>query len=342
MIGVKGTMAKLADVDLTVNPLGQITSRAMIRQVQHLGLFVRLRADISIAAGAADGTIRNRGLLSAFLREMNINENGTRTTQVDPRVAKVMAQVMAPKEATQVVALADGSIQANTILEDFVPLHFALPLLGSPHETNFLEADPDQDLDVEFETETNPYVKIQNGGDRTLTINSLTVEPGQFVDRRTQELPFFIPSYRQVANRVISGAVTGEEISLKVKGFVAMIVVQQLAGGAALYETADIISLMELKGSAVRHFEGRFSDDFMRQFHETEFGGVIPPGYTVYNFLKNGRLGGVHNPIEDPDLKLVVDATTSALGGTSSIKVWALELNQDPALTAPLPPGLLG
>ena len=341
MIGVKGTMVRLSEVDLTVNPLGQITTRAMIRQVQHLGLFARLRADISIAGGAASGTLRNRGRLAAALRSFNINENGDRTTQIDPRVLKVMGQMMAPQTLSQLTALPDGAIQANTILEDYVPLHFALPLLASPHETNFLEADPDQDLDAEFETELNIRDKLLSGNDRTFTVNAFTVEIGQKVDRATQELPFFIPSYRQVANRVISGAVTDEEIPLKVKGFVGILVVQQLAGGAGLYETPDIITTIELKGSSVRHFEGRFTDDFMRQHAETQFGGDIPPGYTVYNFIENGRLGGVHNPIEDPDLRLVVDAAPDAvIGGTSVIRAFALELNQDPQLTRELPDAL--
>lgn len=341
MIGVKGTMVRLSEVDLTVNPLGQITPRSMIRQVQHLGLFARLRADISIAGGTGTGTIRNRGLLVAALRSININENGDRTTQIDPRVLKVMAQMMAPQTLSQLAALPDDTIQANTILEDFVPLHFALPLLASPHETNFLEADPDQDLDVEFETELDIFTKLVEGNDGTLTINSFTVEIGQRVDRATQLLPFFIPGYRQVANRVISGAVTDEEIPLKVKGFVGMLVVQQLAGGSGLYETPDVITTIELKGSSVRHFEGRFTDDFMRQHAETQFGGDIPPGYTVYNFIDNGRLGGVHNPIEDPDLKIVVDAAPDGvLGGTSVIRVFALELHQDPQLTQELPDAL--
>lgn len=340
MIGVKGTVVRLSDVDLTVNPFGQISTRAMVRQVQHQGLFVRLRADISIAGGSGAGTIRNRGLLSALIRRQNINENGDRSTQVDPRVAKVFAAAMAPQTQTEVVALADDGIQANTILEDFIPLHLAIPLLASPHETNFLERDPDQDLDLEFETQPVPATTLIDGGDFTsFTVNAFTAEIGQKIDRVTGSLPFFIPLYRQVAQRVITGAVTDEEIPLKVNGFVGMLIVQQLGGSA--WETADVITRMELKGSAVKHFEGRFTDDFMRQFHEMQFGGAIPPGYTVYNFLENGRLSGAHNPIQDPDLKLVVDADVSALGGTTQINVWALELNQDPLVTAPLPEAFL-
>lgn len=339
MIGVKGTVVRLSDVDLTVNPFGQISTRAMVRQVQHQGLFVRLRADIDIVGGTSIGTVRNRGLISALIRRENINENGDRSTQVDPRVAKVFAAAMAPQTQTQVAALADDVPQANTILEDFVPLHLALPLLASPHETNFLERDPDQDLDLEFETQPVPLTALVSGSDAAMVVNSFTAEIGQKIDRVTGSLPFFIPLYRQVAQRVITGAVTDEEIPLKVNGFVGMLIVQQLGGAA--YETADVITRMELKGSAVKHFEGRFTDDFMRQFHETQFGGDIPAGYTVYNFLENGRLSGIHNPIQDPDLKLVVDADVSALGGTTQVNVWALELNQDPAITAPLPEAFL-
>lgn len=339
MIGVKGTIVRLSDVDLTVNPFGQISTRAMVRQVQHQGLFVRLRADISIVGGTGAGTIRNRGRLSAMIRRMNINENGDRSTQVDPRVLNVFAQAMAPRDAVQFSTLADDDAQANTILEDFVPLHLAIPLLASPHETNFLERDPDQDLDLEFETMPVPFTSLVDGGDGVFTVNAFTAEIGQKVDRVTGSLPFFIPVYRQIAQRVITGTVTDEEIPLKVNGFVGMIIVQQLGGSN--YEVSDVITRMELKGSAIKHFEGRFTDEWMTGFHETQFGGAIPLGYTVYNFMENGRLSGIHNPIQDPDLKLVVDAGVSGLGGTSQISVWALELNQDPSITAPLPEAFL-
>lgn len=341
MIGVKGTYVKLSDVDLLVNPAGQITPRSMIRNVQHLRVEARVRADITIAGGAASGTLRNRGLASSFIRRVNISENGDKPTQVDTRALKVFAQAMAPKEQEQVVALVNGDPQVNTILEDYIPLHFALPLLASPHETNYLERNPDQPLEIEFETVPAFREALLDGSDRTFTVNSLTVEIGQKVDRVTTQFPFFIPAYRQIANQVITGAVTDFEIELNPKGYLAMLLVQQDVGTGPGWEVDDIIDTLELKGTSVRHFEGRFTDDWYRQHHEGEFGGVIPAGYTVFPFIENGRLSGIHNPVSDPDLKLVVDGSPSAVAGTSVIKVWALELNQDPQLTAQLPAGLI-
>lgn len=340
MLGVKGTTIRLGEIDLLQNPFGQIISQSMTRQVQHLGLDIRLRADVTIAGGIADGAVQNRGFAAALIRRININENGDRSTEIDPRALKVLsAGVMAPREQLQVAALPDGTAQANTILEDFVHLPFANPLLGSPHETNFLERDPDQPLDVEIETVVDPDAALILGGDRVLTVNAFTAEIGHEMDRASAQLPTFIPLYRQIANEPVGGALSDHAIVLKPKGFVAMLLVQQIGGG--IYEVSDVISRMELKGTNVKHFEGRFTDDFYRQRHERKFGGVIPAGYTVFNFLENGRFGGIHNPITDPDLRLIVDADVSATAGASSIRIWALEFNQDPQLTVALPAALV-
>lgn len=347
VIGIKGTAHRLTSVDLLANPFGQITPRNMLRNVQHHGVFIRLRADVSIAGGTTNGTLRNRGLLSALLRNIYVNENGDRVTEIDPRVLRVMGAAMAPRVQSQATALADGSVQANTILEDFLPLHFALPILANPFETAYLERNSDQELSLEFETVTAAREALLEGCDRTVTVNAFTAEVVQVVDRRTGRLPLFIPVYRPIASEVITGAVSDLEIPLKPKGYIGLLVVQQLVGSAAGvgYEVGDIMDSLEVRGSTVKVFEGRITDDFYRQFmeHLPGFGGTVPAGYTVIPFIRSGRLGNMWNPLRDPQLTAHVDVDgLSAVAGTNRLRFWALELLRDPQTTRELPPQLQG
>lgn len=335
MIGTKTQNRRLQVRELTSIPAGQATQIEMVRGVQHLGIKCRVRADVSIVGGSTEGTVRNSGRALALINRIRISENGTVSTNVDPRVLHVHAQSRAPKEFTQFTALPDGTVQANTILEDYIYLPFADPLLGNSFETNFIEKNASQPLFVEIETVGNYQTALIEGGDRTLTVNSLTVEIGQQIDRITSSRPFFLPVYRLLATEIITGTITDLEIPLNINGFVGNLIVQQIGNG--LYEASDIITGLEVKGSKVRLDDGRFTPDWFRQAHEYDFGGVVPAGYVVRNLVTNGRFGGIHNPLQDPELSLVVDATTSAVFGTTSeIRVWGLEYLMEPGVTKPL------
>ncbi len=335
MIGTKTQNRRLQQRDLTAIAPGQVTQIEAVRGVQHLGVKVRVRADVTIAGGATDGTVRNAGRALALIERMRLSENGQVSTDVDPRVLHCHAQSRAPKEFTQFVALATGGIQANTILEDMIYLPFADPLLGNSFETNFVEANARQPLFLEFETVPNYQLALTEGSDRTFTLNSLTVEVVQQLDRVSSARPFFLPMYRLLATEVVTGAVTGLEIPLNIKGFVANLIVQQIGNG--LYEASDIITGLELRGSKVRFDDGRITPDWFRQAHEYDHGGTIPLGYIVRNLITNGRFGGAHNPTQDPDINVIVDALPSAVFGTSSeIRVWGLEFLQQPGVTRPL------
>ena len=339
MIGTKGITRRLQLRDLTDLPAGQVTQFEMVRGVQHAGVLMRVRADVTITLGAASGTIRNQGSVLAFISRIRISENGDVSTDIDPRVLATFAASRSPKVVTQRVVMANGGIQANTILEEMLFLPFADPLLGNSFETNFIERNSNVPLLLEIQTVPVYYTAFQNGGDRTFVMNSLTVEVGQMIDRRSNVLPLFIPRFRQLSTESITGAVTQREIALNTKGFMGTIIVQQIGNG--LYDATDIITAIELKGERVKFWEGQFTPDFLRQQHEFQFGGAIPAGYTVFNLVTGGRLGGVHNPLEDPDIHLVVNATTSAAFVTSSeIRIWGQEFNQDPGVTRQLPSAL--
>lgn len=340
MIGTKGITRRLALKDLTALPVGQVTQFEMVRGVQHAGLLMRVRADITIVAGTGVGTIRNQGSVLALLERVRISENGDVSTDVDPRVLATFAASRSPKVMTQRTVLANDDAQVNTILEEMLFLPFADPLLGNSFETNFIERNSRVPLLLEIQTVGNYELAVAQGGNSTsFTVNSLTVEVGQMVDRRSNVLPLFIPRFRQLATESITGAVGQREIALNTKGFVGTIIVQQIGNG--LYEAGDIITAIELKGERVKFWEGQFTPDFIRQQHEFIFGGAIPAGYSVFNLVTGGRLGGIHNPLEDPDINLVINAVTSAVFTTSSeIRVWAQEFNQDPGVTRQLPGAL--
>lgn len=335
MIGTKETNRRLQLRELTNTPVGQSTQIEMVRGVQHLGLLIRLRADVTITVGAASGTVRNRGRIISLIERIRLSENGDVSTDIDPRALDAHVASRAPQAFTQFTALANGDIQANTILEDMIFLPFADPLLGNSFETAFVEKNARQPLFLEVETVPNYRDALLEGSDRTFVVNSFTIEVGQTIDRVTSALPFFIPVFRLLASEQITGTVNGLEIPLNVKGFVANLVIQQIGNG--LYEATDIITALEIRGSRVRFDDGRFTPDWFRQAHEFKFGGAVPPGYTIRNLVTNGRFGGVHNPLADPDINVIVDALPSVVFGTSSfIRVWGLEFLQDPGVTRKL------
>lgn len=246
MIGTKGITRRLQLRDLSDLPAGQVTQFEMVRGVQHAGVLMRVRADVTIVGGTGIGTIRNQGSVLSFINRIRISENGDVSTDVDPRVLATFAASRSPKVMTQRTVMADDTPQVNTILEEMLFLPFADPLLGNSFETNFIERNSQVPLLLEIQTVTPYYTAFQNGGDGALTMNSLTVEVGQMVDRRSNILPLFIPRFRQLATESITGAVNQREISLNTQGFMGTIIVQQIGDG--LYDTADIIAAIELKG----------------------------------------------------------------------------------------------
>lgn len=309
-------------------PLGQRTLFEMVKAVQNYRWLARVRMDLSIAAGAADGVIRNRGCVIAALRKFLLDDSGTTDFDADPRVIKVIAEAMAPRALNDFNRLANGGVQANTILHELLPINLALKLIARQQETVFIERDSEKDLVAIFETVPDVRAALSTGNDRTWTVNSFQIELGQELDEGPNlPAPLYMTRVRKVAQKIISGAASGIAIKIRTERPIAMLVIQQTAGG---FEVADIIDAWQLRSDRRLFYDGKFTEDFYQKVEQTEFGGGVPTdGYFVVNALKGGLLGNAINPDADTNLTLEVDVDAlSAVAGTNIVDVWAVELYQ--------------
>lgn len=320
-------------------PLGSRIPFELNHNVQTWGLYARSRMDLSIAAGAADGTVRNRGSVLAGIRRISMEDNGEEKTIVDARVAKVFAEMLAEQALDDFTRLASGAVQANTILHEMLPLHFALPRLVRPFETVFMEADVKKDIRFWVETVPDLRAALSSGNDRTWTINSWTLELGQEFDPDTQLRPFYVPVMREIARDVLAVAPGADHpIRIETDAPLAGIVVQQEAGG---FEVTDIIDAAQLQSDSRDFQRGAFTQDFLRQYQQTKFAGeVADGGYLRYWFCQGGKLSNALDPRREPGLSLLVNVDgLSAVAGTNIIHVWGLELREVPGITRPFVEG---
>lgn len=334
-MATKEILTRLNTADLTAAPFGQRTRIPMVNGVQTHAVVMRPRADISIAAGGgADGTLRNKGSVWALIDKVVVEENGRARTIVDGRVLRKLTEAWAPQQLDERTRLASGAIQANTILSELGILYFASPLMQRKQETAFMEQNHRLPLTLQLETVANPYARLIDGGTRVLTVNSFTVEIGQVLDKLSLGVPpVFVPVIREIGSEVISGNVSQLRVPLHSQHFLSAIVIQQLAGD---FEVEDIVSAIALESDHSALHEGQFSYAFLKEMQQALFGGEVveDDGYLVFNFLSHGRLSDALNPNADSNLRLVVDAAPSAVVGTSQIRVWAVELQRIPGLTA--------
>jgi len=331
-MAAKSIMKRVDQKSLLAAAWGQETVIELVRNVQTHRLQLKALADLTIAGGAASGVVQNRGsLLSLF--NLAIEDSGTRETIVEGRVAKVFAEMFAPRPLNDYLRLAAGDAAANIPLYESLPFHFALPVSGNPQETAFMERDPSKPLRLVLTTVPDARNTLTSGNDRTWTWNVFTVELGQKVDPYTRVKPLFVLVMRKLASLIVAGAAADIGIPITSDKWLHSIVVQSTAGG---YEVADIIDSLELKSDRRSYYDVKFSAGFLAGAEQAVFGGGVPVGgYFGFLFAESGRLSNCLNPVEDSNLvaRISVDAL-SATPGTNVVTVWGLECQRVAGLTA--------
>lgn len=334
--------------------LGQRTEYLMANAVQTYRNYIRLRLDLTVAGGAANGTLQNRGSLAACMNVLGLDDSGSIETLIDARAAKQIAEMFAPRPLNNFSRLATGAAAANTILTEMIPLHFGLPILGNPQETAFMEKDAKKKLRLLIEplgSATAFRDRLLLTSDRTWTINALTAEVVQRLDPYTRQKPLFQPVIRQLAslNNIAAGA--GQTIAINSDKFLAALLIQQTAGE---FEVGDILTNIEVRSDRRVYYDGRISlnaatvaagvaNGMAADIEQTEFGGAVPTiGYHGINFCENGRLSNALNPAIDSNLRITFDAAVSATAGVNLVRVYGIELQRVRGLTADNIPWLDG
>lgn len=348
----KTVLKQLGTLNLLTAGLGQRSEFLLANAVQTYRLYVRLRADVSVAAGAANGTLQNRGSLCAVINTLSLDDSGSIESQIDGRAAKQFAEMFAPRPLNNFARLASGAIQANTILTEMIPLHFGLPILANTQETSFMEKDAKKKLRLLIEPLGSAQAfrdRLLLTSDRTWTINALTAEVVQRLDPYTRSKPLFQPVIRQLGslNNIATGA--NQSIAINTDKFLAAILILQTAGE---FEVGDIITNLEVRSDRRVYYDGRMSmnaatvaagvaNGILSDIEQTEFGGGVPTvGYHGINFCENGRLANALNPAVDSNLRINFDAVVSATTGTNLVRVFGVELQRVRGVTADFIPWL--
>lgn len=329
-LALKGTTPDMN----TFAPLGTRIPIKLDNRMQNVRLRVRLNANLRTTVNPT--AIRNRGLLSAAL-QFAVNENGVDTYGIAEGKAlrfKSDAEAGQPTPATPVSA-AMIAAPGTYPIEDVFYINFANPLSVRMRETNFMELDPSQTLQLDCVLKPGAVGFVVTGGTAFLENVFVRVEQDATPDERG--LPLFKPKYREISD-VVAGA-NAEFIqyirsSLKLRGLIVM----QEAN--VVGEVADIINSLTLVGDGGKVVIGPAFVPWADLIDEqtTHFGGdVIANESALFlDFQRHGRLSDVLDPSRQfVNFRLVsnVQPTAAAGAGTSRIRLGLLELDRPAAQT---------
>jgi len=331
---VEGLVGQQSLLDVA---LGQETAFQLTRSVQTHRLAIRLAASLTISAGAASGTIQNRGSLFGLV-EISLDDSGSRETILPGSVLKMFSEMFAPRALNDFTRLTSGAA-ATYPLDEGLVVHFALPSIMRPKETAFMERDRNKPLTLYIRTAADPRAALSSGNDRTWAFNSFTAEVGQDYGASAHR-PAYVPVIRRIGSKIVSGAANDQEIPIASDKHLAAIIVQQTASG---FEVGDIIDSLEIRSDR-NHIVGNggnYSLDYLEKREQAKFGGGLPvTGYSCFRFLDGGRLTDMVNPVEDSNLRVKFNCDgLSATAGTNRVDVWGLEMQRVANVTAPRVPG---
>lgn len=305
-----------------------ITTLENNKRTERVNLVVTGQVDITVAGAG----LRNGGSILGALRDIGFTDGGTDKVQTDARLARFIAEVMAPS-ALPATRLAGAGIQAATQLREVVPLWLCAARTAQPNESKYVEVNKQLALQA-FVT---PQKLIGNlvSGAPTGTITNLNVTVEQVYDDLVNTPPWLTIYQRQLAQNVTS-ANTQFRIDLRGSRFIRGIAIQQDTDQG---DVSDIINNLVLRGDAFSVYGDRpipFQD--LVDMQSQEYGGAFRPGYLFIDFARYGRLGTLWNPYQDTNLRLELGVQPSGGGATGSlVRVAVIEYERTAATADPLP-----
>lgn len=297
-------------------------------------LRIRGQVDITVAGAA----LSNRGSILATMSELGFSDGGQDRQVWDPRLARFVADQLAPSPLPA-TRLAGAGVQAATQLEEIVPLWMSAPRTINLNETKYVEANK-QLQQTPFINPVRAITNVANGAALAGTVTNLTATIEQVYDELTDIPPWLSCYVRQVVQDV-PGANPALKIDLRGTRYGRGIAIQQ---DTTQGEVSDIINAIVLRGDKKSLIGDRavpWRDLVLAQGYEN--GGALPDGYLFIDFARYGRLTGMWNPAQDTNLRLEVDCQPSvtvfagAPATGSRIRVAMVEYEQTPATISELP-----
>lgn len=295
----------------------------------------QLRVTANVTPLAVLGNARNRGSVLALLGDIGFNDGGTDKIVMDARLARFIAEAMAPSAlpATRLNA-GSGALQA---LEETVPIFLSAYKTQNPNETKYVEVNKQLQQQV-FMTPNALAANITDGaGGATIAALQATVE--QVYDDLVGTPPWLSAYTRQIVQNVAAANAT-LKVDLRGSRYVRGIAIQQ---DTNVGEVADIINSLVMRGDRDTYIGQQgipFRDLVLGAAYEQ--GGAIfanPAGYLWIDFARYGRLSTLWNPYQDTNLRLELNVQPSAAAGatTSNIRVAMVEYERTATTVATLP-----
>jgi len=295
----------------------------------------QLRVTASVTPLAVVGVNRNKGSVLSLLTDIGFNDGGTDKIVVDARLARFIAEALAPSAlpATRL----DATSAVLQALEETVPLWMSAVGTGNPNETKYVEVNKQLQQQV-FVTPLRLASRITSGAGGA-TITGLTINVEQVYDDLVGVPPWLSPYTRQVVQDV-SGANAALKVDLRGSRFIRGIAIQQDSDAG---EVSDIINSLVMRGDRDTYIGQQAIP--LRDLilgNAVEQGGAIsttPAGYLWIDFARYGRLSTMWNPYQDTNLRLELNVQPSVTAGAtnSKVRVAIVEYERTAATVANLP-----
>lgn len=274
------------------------------------------QVDITVAGTG----LVNRGSILGALTDIGYNDGGTDKVVVDARLARFIAEALAPS-ALPATRLANAGIQAATLLSEIVPIWLSARGTINPNETKYVEVNK-QLQQQPFITPLRLITRLATGPALAGTVTNLQATVEQVYDDLVATPPWLSNYVRQVVQDV-AGANPSLRVDLRGSRYIRGIAIQQ---DSALGEVSDIINSLVLRGDTYSFFgENPIPFVDLQQMMTEEQGGAVSaalaPGYLFIDFARYGRLSTMWNPYQDTNLRLELNVQPSAIVGNSASKV---------------------
>jgi len=304
------------------------------KRTERYDMLVRGQVDITVAGTG----LSNRGSILGALRDVGYMDGGADKYVTDARLARFIAECMAPSPLPA-TRLAAAGVQAATLLSEYVPLWMCAARTINPDETKYVEVNKGLQQQP-FVTPLKLITGVANGAALAGTVTALTVDVQQRFDDLIATPPWISIFQRQVI-QTVSAANPVFRIDLRASRYLRGLAIQQDTDQG---EVSDIITNLVLRGDSksVIGDQGVPFADLVASNAE-EMGGTLPPGYLFIDFCRYGRLSTMWNPYEDTNLRLELGVTPSvtvfagAAATGSRVRVAMIEMESTPA-TLPKPP----
>jgi len=294
----------------------------------------RGQVDITVAGTA----LTNRGSILGAVTEVGYSDGGTDKINLDARLARFIAECLAPSPLPA-TRLAGFGIQAATIVTETIPLWMCAARTINLNETKYVEVNKQLQQQV-FIIPRKVITTVANGAALAGTITNLTCNVEQRYDDMVGIPPWLTVYVRQVVQNV-NGASNALKIDLRGNRFGRFLAIQSDTDQG---EVSDIINSLVLRGDTYSMVgDGPVPFDDLRESAADEFGGALPLGYLGQDFTRYGRLSSMWNPNQDTNLRLEVNCQPSVtvFGGAaatgSKIRVALIEFERTAATAQRLP-----